>query len=100
MADLDATKKSLGDQPFGPFRWIGDPFNQPTELTSHQKNTASVEFFWKTFLQKLLNLPSFLATELVAFVFFAGGYFFCGVLRIFKKKNITILQRPNHVKEI
>lgn len=88
MAYLEATKKSLGDQPFGPFRWIGDPFNQPTELTSHQKNTASVEFFWKTFLQKLLNLPSFLATELVACVFLLVTTFFGGgVLQIFNKKT-------------
>ena len=70
--------------PVGHFDELVDPFNQPTELTSHQKNTASVEFFWKTFLQKLLNLPSFLATELVACVFFAGDYFFGGgVLQMF-----------------
>ena len=31
--------------PVGHFDELVDPFNQPTELTSHQKNTASVEFF-------------------------------------------------------
>ena len=67
-----------------------DPFNQPTELTSHQKNTASVGIFLKDIFTKIVESPIFSGDGVSCLCFFllVTTFFGGGVLRIFKKKHI------------